>query len=68
MIVLGEPHLERLLKEFVEDYYHVARPHQGLSGETPIPTESPPHIDAPTRLVAVPVLAGLHHKYHRVAA
>jgi transposase InsO family protein len=68
VIVLNEAHLERLLREFIDEYYHVARPHQGLGGDTPIPTESPPGIDGPTKLVATPILEGLHHKYHRVAA
>ena len=67
-IVLGEAHLEGLLREFIEEYYHVARPHQGLGGETPIPTESPPNIEGPTKLVPIPVLEGLHHRYLRVAA
>ncbi len=68
VIVLSEAHLERLLREFIEEYYHVARPHQGLGGDTPTPTESPPEIDGPTRLVAIPVLGGLHHRYVRAAA
>jgi hypothetical protein len=31
VIVLSQNHLERLLKEFIEDYYHLAGPHQGLA-------------------------------------
>ncbi len=68
VIVLSETHLERLLREFIEEYEYVARPHQGLGGDTPIPTEGPPEIDGPTQLVAVPILGGPHHRYHRVAA
>jgi transposase InsO family protein len=68
VIVLSEAHLDRLLREFIEEYYHVARPHRGLSGETPIPTGSPPEIDGSMKLVAVPILGGLHHRYTRVAA
>jgi putative transposase len=68
VIVLNEHHLQRLLGEFIEDYYHVAHPHQGLGGDTPIPTESTPRFDGPTTLVATPLLGGLHHKYIRVAA
>jgi hypothetical protein len=64
VIVLNEHHLERLLKEFIEDYYHPARPHQGLSGETPVP-QAPP---GEGEIVSVPVLAGLHHRYLRLAA
>ena len=36
VIVLSEDHLNRLLREFITEYYHVARPHQGLDGDTPI--------------------------------
>ena len=39
VIVLNEEHLNRLLKEFIEEYYHLARPHQGLNGDTPVPGE-----------------------------
>ena len=68
VIVLNEHHLQRLLGEFIEEYCHVARPHQGLGGDTPIPTESPPDLDGPTTLTATPVLGGLHHRYQRQAA
>jgi transposase InsO family protein len=36
VIVLNEEHLKRLLKDFIEEYYHLARPHQGLNGDTPV--------------------------------
>ena len=39
VIVLDERHLKRLLREFIEQYDHLAPPHQGLEGETPFPTE-----------------------------
>ena len=68
VIVLSEAHLERLLREFIEEYYHVARPHQGLGGDTPIAMQTPLDIDGLTKLVAVPTLGGLHHRYVRVAA
>jgi len=69
VIVLGERHLERLLREFIEDYYHPVRPHQGLDGDTPIPQ---PTVQVPvtgaTKLISTPILGGLHHRYQRVAA
>ena len=68
VIVLSQAHLERLLREFIEDYYHTDRPHQGLGGQTPIPHEKPAVISGPTKLVSIPVLGGLHHRYVRVAA
>ena len=68
VIVLNERHLDRLLAEFIERYYHTDRPHQGLDGDTPAPHTRPPEFTGPTKLVATPVLGGLHHTYRRVAA
>jgi putative transposase len=69
VIVLGQGHPERLLREFIEDYYHVARPHQGLEGDTPIPQpKADAPITGPTKLISTPILGGLHHRYQRVAA
>jgi len=64
VIVLNQRHLERLLKEFIEDYYHPARPHQGLGGETPAQETMSGEGD----LISIPVLGGLHHRYYRAAA
>jgi len=68
VLVLSQGHLERLLRQFIEEYYHVARPHQGLKGDTPVPHAKPPEISGPGKLVSIPVLGGLHHRYVRVAA
>ncbi len=68
VIVLSQAHLERLLREFIEDYYHTDRPHRRLGGDTPIPHEKPAVISGPTKLVSIPLLGGLHHRYFRVAA
>jgi len=69
VIVLGQGHLERLLRAFIEEYYHVARPHQGLDGGTPIPQpKADAPITGPTKLISTPILGGLHHRYQRVAA
>jgi putative transposase len=68
VIVLGQGHLARLLREFIEEYYHVARPHQGLDGETPVLQTKQPQISGPSKLISIPVLGGLHHRYIRVAA
>jgi len=68
VIVLNEEHLKRLLEEFIEEYYHIARPHHGLEGETPFPTDKPDPVREPSRLVSIPVVGGLHHRYIRVAA
>ena len=67
-MVLNEEHLKRLLKEFIEEYYHRARPHQGLHGDTPVPSVKPEPATDGSRLVSIPVVGGLHHRYIRVAA
>jgi len=64
VIVLNQDHLERPLKEFIEDHYHPTRPHQGLRGETPVP-QGPPGVG---ELISVPVVGGLHHGCCRAAA
>jgi hypothetical protein len=68
VIVLNEEHLKRLLKEFIEEYYHLARPHQGLNGDTPVLSAKPEPAADVSRLVSIPVVGGLHHRYMRVAA
>jgi putative transposase len=68
VIILSEEHLKGLLKEFIEEYYHRARPHQGLDGDTPYPFAKPEAVTGASRLVSIPVVGGLHHRYVRVAA
>ena len=68
VIVLNHAHLERLLGQYIDEYYHVARPHQGLDGDTPVPHDKCGPIAGPTKLISTPVVAGLHHTYVRVAA
>jgi hypothetical protein len=68
-LILGERHLERVLTEYV-GYFNVARPHQGMGQCTPLPPPAivrAPHPHTTEDVIAVPVLAGLHHEY-RIAA
>jgi len=65
LLVLGERHLARVLREYVA-YFNRARPHQGLGQALPEPPAvEPGRRTGPVR--AVPVLGGLHHTYHRAA-
>jgi transposase InsO family protein len=64
LIVFNEGSLHRHLRTFVE-YYHRNRVHLALEKDTP---ESRP-IQPPEsgRIVSIPVLGGLHHRYERRA-
>jgi len=65
LVVFNERHLLRCLREYVEQYYNVARPHLRLERNSPIPRrrETTPVV----QLKATPVLGGLHHRYERAA-
>jgi putative transposase len=64
VIVLGERHLLRLVREHAL-YYNADRPHMSLAGDAPVrrPVEPP----AVGRVVALPRVAGLHHRCARAA-
>jgi len=61
VVVLNERHLRRLLREYV-DYYNDERVHTSI-GDAPIgrPVESRPPASA--RVVGLPRVGGLHHRY-----
>jgi transposase InsO family protein len=65
VIVLDAQHLRRVLREYL-DYYHGARTHLSLGKDAPTPrTVQPPEMG---KVVSLPVLGGLHHRYERRAA
>jgi transposase InsO family protein len=68
VLILNEAHVKRLLKEYIEEYYQIARPHHGLDGKTPFPSGMQERVRAPSKLVSIPVAGGLHHRYIRTAA
>jgi len=41
ILILNAAHLRRVLLEYIDDYYNVARPHQGIEQRTPIPRRQP---------------------------
>jgi putative transposase len=65
VIVLGERHLRRVLKEYLV-YYHGSRTHLGLGKDAPQPRT------IQTRDIGLvasePILGSLHHRYYREAA
>jgi transposase InsO family protein len=67
VIVLNQRHLRRLMNEYVR-YYHEDRTHLALAKETPAsraPEKSTP--GAGCKVVAMPRLGGLHHRYEMAA-
>jgi transposase InsO family protein len=66
-LILHEKHLSRLLKAYVV-YFNQARPHQGLGQRIPDPpVYAVPPLNQPNKVIAVPMLGGLHHDYRRAA-
>jgi transposase InsO family protein len=64
VIVLNERHVMRLLAKYFE-YYHDARRHQALANNAPLPRPVEPPEQG--RVLAEPMVGGLHHRYRRVA-
>jgi len=65
VIVLNQAGLRRVLKSYFE-YYGRSRTHLSLGKDSPIsrPIQPP----AMGRVVEIPQVGGLHHRYERVAA
>ena len=61
VVVLGEAHLRRVLATYA-DYYNQARPHLALQKDAPLRRA----VQRIGRVVAMPVLGGLHHQYVRI--
>jgi putative transposase len=65
VIILHESGLRRMLRSYFE-YYERSRTHLGLGKDAPIPRAVQPHeLD---RVVGLPQVGGLHHRYERRAA
>ena len=64
MLILNERHLAKVVREYA-GYFNHARPHQGIGQRIPLP----PKVEPPQtgKVIAFPVLGGLHHDYHRAA-
>ncbi|MDP8255060.1 MAG: integrase core domain-containing protein [Candidatus Alcyoniella australis] len=68
MLIFNERQLFRILREF-RDFYNQERYHQGIR-RIPKPSEDIPssrNLEGKGRVVATPVLNGLHHSYRLVA-
>ena len=67
LLIRGEAHLRRVLRAY-GGYCNRARPHQGLGQAIPVGAAEVERIHAGAgRIIAFPVLGGLHHDYRRAA-
>jgi hypothetical protein len=62
VIVLNQRHLKRLVSEYIR-YYHEDRTHLALAKRTPAGREPEKNPNVGCRVVSVPRLGGLHHRY-----
>jgi putative transposase len=65
VIVFSEQHLRRIPRKYLE-YYHGSRTHLALDKDAPEPRKR----ESPNggKLIALPMVGGLHHRYTRRAA
>jgi hypothetical protein len=67
LLILHEKQLQRVLNAYVV-YFNQARPHQGIQQQIPdSSTSSGSTVHEGAKVVAVPILVGLHHDYRKVA-
>ncbi len=68
VLIVDERHLQAVLQEYVA-FYNTERPHRSLALEPPLlgGTARPAPPGPLGRVVARPVLGGLHHAYQRAA-
>jgi len=67
LLILHERQLQRILNAYVA-YFNQARSHQGIQQQIPDSFgSSRATAQEGTKVVAIPILAGLHHEYRRVA-
>jgi len=62
IIVLNERHLKHLLRQYFE-YYNNDRTHLGLAKETPFERKVSNRVSTSSRLVELPRVGELHHRY-----
>ena len=63
LLLFGGDHLRKIAGDYMS-YFNRARPHQGIGQRIP---DGPANDNPDGRIVAIPVLGGLHHDYRRVA-
>jgi transposase InsO family protein len=62
-VILNAKHLKRTLTKYFR-YYHESRTHLGLGKQCPVPRS----VSSSGKIIEIPLLGGLHHRYERIAA
>ena len=62
VVVLGQQHLIRLVRSYMR-YYYEDRCRLGLEGDTPEGRPVTPRLSSRAKVVALPRVGGLHHRY-----
>ena len=65
VIVFNEKHLRRILTDYLS-YYHRHRTHRSLEQDCPEPRATEPPDQG--KIIELPLVGGLHHRYARQAA
>jgi len=65
ILILNAGHLRRVLQEFIDDYYNVTRPHQGIEQRSPLSSGQPQNTGSVHRRK---VLGGIINDYYRAPA
>ncbi len=63
VLLFDDRHLESVARQYV-GYFNQARPHQGIGQRIP---DGPVNATHAGKVIAIPVLGGLHHDYRRAA-
>jgi putative transposase len=66
VIVLNERHLKRLMAEYVR-YCHIDRTQLGMDKQTPADRKATMNTAMSTKIISMPPLDGLHHRYDLAA-
>jgi transposase InsO family protein len=66
VVVVNQRHLNRLMYEYIR-YYHDDRTHLGLGKGTPEGREPEKNSSVNRRVISMPRLGGLHHRYDLAA-
>jgi transposase InsO family protein len=62
VVIFAERHLVRLVRDYIR-YYHEDRCHLGLNKDTPYQRRITPRPSPTAKVVALPRVGGLHHRY-----